>query len=139
MPNRRRRIAKATVLGFLLGATFGASAWLLRLLGIRVPFLAWIAGIPGIVVTFILAFFGEGYWLGDRPLLNLSVNSTVWGTVTAYVAYSRFNRRYPMPDPGPRCQSCDYSLINNLSGRCPECGESTGRQQKGKHNVDDTK
>lgn len=32
----------------------------------------------------------------------------------------------------PRCTECDYLLVGNLSGRCPECGKGDSRKGKRK-------
>jgi hypothetical protein len=37
------------------------------------------------------------------------------------------NRRKRLARDGPRCTECGYSLVGNVSGRCPECGTAISK------------
>ncbi len=64
----------------------------------------------------------SGQWKLTAPLLPISGSSA--GIAVLLVLIPRVIRRRRAATS--RCLKCGYSLIGNVSGRCPECGSITG-------------
>ena len=77
---------------------------------------------PAYIMSVIGALITEGlYGLhGGDPLPWWSLGLS-YGLLAAFLAWLWPVRRRPRVN-SPRCPKCDYSLIGNVSGRCPECG-----------------
>ena len=82
-----------------------------------------------------------GLWAGfleeERTLINFvaSQGKHLAGTVAFYALGGmliwgawRLVRGKPLVQDGTICERCGYSLIGNVSGRCPECGTPHARR-----------
>ena len=78
-----------------------------------------------VITTPILVVVGWFY----RPAILLAVCQVVWGWVFWKDARRGFLRRRWRREG--RCLRCGYDLTGNVSGRCPECGESIGSEGAG--------
>lgn len=94
-------------------------------------------------------------WLRDIAVLVVAMSATAFGGIVAFLAAVAIANStalplfvcvlYPLPayfvaaitgaivqmrlskvPPPGCCRNCGYDLTGNLSGRCPECGRTTG-------------
>jgi len=81
------------------------------------------------VTSTVLAFLGNrhfGLWL------NLFQNdSPAWGYIMIPISLMLmyYYPRWSESPSEPTCRKCGYNLTGNLSGICPECGQSVARTQ----------
>ncbi len=63
-------------------------------------------------------------WSGLQPEFAYPVPVFVGGNMVAWGLCRLFRGEIIVQD-GTLCSKCGYSLIGNVSGRCPECGEAS--------------
>ena len=111
-------------IAFVVGASLGLLGLLLRdmpgprgiIRSALVPTLLCPAYIMSVIAAIIMREGLHGIDLLPWWAIGLS-----YGLIAAFLAWLWPVRRRPSVN-GPRCPKCDYSLIGNVSGRCPECG-----------------
>lgn len=108
------------------GAAFGAgSALLSQVCMCAVP--AWPGGIIGGLIAGEPLITDHGADLKWLVPVNMVFYTLVGGWLGDYL-----NQRKRQARNEPRCTECDYLLVGNTSGRCPECGTRASRKCKTK-------
>jgi hypothetical protein len=91
----------------------------------------WLVTVPLVFTWWLLSLGGPAGWFqGLQGMVGgaTMVGRTVWIAVAVgWYWWPMIVRRNQLSlDPQqPACAHCGYSLIGNLSGRCPECGHPT--------------
>ena len=119
-------------IGFLAGAFFGGGISFLSLgspvnriwlVGGIVDWLANCLALPGWIVIGIVPGLLPTKGLTDSILAWFVLsNALFYALAGVMLGWYLWRRRLSSRVDGPRCRNCDYSLIGNTSGICPECG-----------------
>ena len=85
----------------------------------------------GLIVIPLFVFMGQiGASAGlSKSLYDLGYKCV--GHISGGLAIATVIWRRPRPYPPGHCQKCGYSLLGNVSGRCPECGTPTTVPKQG--------
>jgi hypothetical protein len=74
---------------------------------------------------------------GADVYLIAPANAIIYGIAGACIGAYWAARRRSRLGP-PRCHKCDYLLIGNVSGVCPECGTKINTRQSARTHDDET-
>jgi hypothetical protein len=130
---RKRRMANGFVLGLLFGATVCLPVVTEGIPGFRFAdrVADWLSFPGKIVISLIPGWPPSGEPTDEFILVILTyfASSVIfYALVGAMIGWYFAKRSTSSRQVAPRCENCDYSLIGNRSGVCPECGQPIAEQ-----------